>query len=68
MEKAFLVLGIFVGVYGLLLLIAPRLVLKIDGVVNRVIPLDAKILSRKYLVAAILILAGVYMIYVWATY
>ncbi len=61
----FLATGIFVGLFGILLIIAPKVVIRIERLTDHIVETDPKILTRRFLWGVLLILAGTHMIYVW---
>lgn len=66
-NSLFLATGFFVGVFGILLILAPRAVIKIERLTDRIVETDTQIMSRRLLCGALLILAGIHMIYVYVT-
>lgn len=65
MNSLLLASGIFVGTFGILLILAPRAIIRIERFTDRIVEKDPKFLSRRFLWGTLLILAGINMIYVW---
>ena len=65
MEILFLVATIIVLIFGLLLLVSPQSLVKLNEFFNRVVAVDATIMSRRFFVGAIIIIGGIYMLYIY---
>ena len=65
MNILILVTAIFVGVFGILLIIAPKTIIRVQRLTDSIVETDPKLISRRFLWGVLLILAGVHMIYVW---
>jgi len=67
MEIIILVIAILAVVFGLLLIVAPDILIKLDEFFNRVFITEDIIFTRRRLFGFILILAGIYLFYNLAT-
>jgi len=65
MELVFLLAIIIVIISGILLLIAPQYLVKANELANRIVSIDATIISRRFLFGTIMLIAGIYMLYVY---
>ncbi len=65
MEFVFLLATIIVLIFGILLLIAPKYLLRVSEMLNRVVAIDATIISRRLVFGVIILIAGLYMLYVY---
>ncbi len=67
MEIIILVIAILAVVFGLLLIVAPDILIKLDEFFNRVFITEDIVFTRRRLFGFILILAGIYLFYNLAT-
>ena len=63
-----LVGGVIVGVYGILLFMAPHIVLNNLKTADRIILSGSRIFPNRFHVGFLLLLVGIYFIFVWITY
>jgi len=65
MEILFLIATIIVLIFGILLLVSPQSLVKLNAFFNRVVAVDAAIMSRRLIFGAIVIIGGIYMVYIY---
>jgi hypothetical protein len=63
MDLVFLGVGIVVGVFGLLLLFAPKTLVHINEVFNRTVTTDPSVVKGSKFTGFALIIVGVYLFY-----
>jgi threonine/homoserine/homoserine lactone efflux protein len=63
MDIIILVIAILAVVFGLLLIVAPDILIKLDEFFNRVFITEDIVFTRRRLFGFILILAGIYLFY-----
>ena len=63
MRALFLFVALVAVVSGLMLIIAPTLLVKASAVLNRIIATDELVLTRRRLFGVILVGSGAYMVY-----
>ncbi len=63
MEKLLLIAAVIVLIGGALLLAAPKVLIKADEMLNRLTTTDSTVLSKRYIVGVLLVLAGIFMVY-----
>lgn len=65
MEILFLIATIIVLVFGILLLVSPQTIVKLNEYFNRVVAVDSSIMSRRFIFGAIILIGGIYMVYIY---
>lgn len=65
MEILFLIATIIVLVFGILLLVSPQSLVKLNEFFNRVVTVDSTIMSRRFIFGTIVIIGGIYMLYIY---
>ncbi|GEM_PF-2642596 len=68
MESLLLFTGIIVGIFGLLLVLAPKELIKLSEVLNRSLSSDKRVFNGRRIFGLIFILAGIYLFYVSSQY
>jgi hypothetical protein len=63
MQLVLLIFGILAFLTGILLLVAPKALLKAGEVLNRMLAIDDVIFSQRLIFGIFLLLAGAFMIY-----
>ena len=68
MNILFFVIGIIVAIFGVLLVVSPKTIVRMSDILNKTLAIDQEILSRRLIWGILLIIAGVYLFYRYITF